>query len=142
MVPVYQYIPVYHIIIFVDITVNPKENTTVAKGTDVTLTCNASVADNLRYQWMRMGKKIIPSRAMGVNSSTLIIPDITVEDNGEYYCVVSSGDITVTSNPGSVSVFSVLSKLLAYIFYTSTVHYHKEHQLCNSFLVDVKSSVI
>ena len=117
MEPVYQYFLAYHIIIFVDITVNPKENTTAAEGTDVTLTCNASVADNLRYQWMRMGKKTISSRAIGLNSSTLIIPDITVEDNGNYYCVVSSGGISVTSNPGSVSV---LSKLLACIFKSGT----------------------
>ena len=26
-------------------------------GTEVTLTCAASGADNLKYHWMRMGKK-------------------------------------------------------------------------------------
>ena len=96
-------------VIFIDITVHPKMNTTVAVGTTVALTCNASGADNLKYQWMRMGKNTIPLRAIGVNSSTLIIPNIMVEDNGKYQCVVSSGDTSVTSRPGIVSVLSKLS---------------------------------
>ena len=116
------------IIIFVDITTNPK-NTTVAVGTNVTLTCNASGADDLKYQWMRMGKKTIPSRAIGVNSSTLIISNIMVEDNGEYKCVVSSGGISVTSKFGTMSVLSKLLTISIMYFYTSTMHYHKEHRL-------------
>ena len=77
--------------------------------TKVTLTCAASGADNLKYQWMRMGKKNIPSRARGVHSNTLIIPNIMVDDSGSYKCVVSSGNVNVTSKVGNVSV---LSKLL------------------------------
>ena len=77
--------------------------------TKVTLTCAASGADNLKYQWMRMGKKNIPSRARGVRSNTLIIPNIMVDDSGSYKCVVSSGNVNVTSKVGNVSV---LSKLL------------------------------
>ena len=99
----------FTIAIFVDITLNPKENTTVAVGINVILSCNASGADNLRYQWMRMGKKAIPSRARGINSSTLIIPNIMVKDSGRYYCALSSGNTSVTSRPGNVFV---LSKLL------------------------------
>ena len=78
-------------------------------GTNITLACKANGADNLKYQWIRMGKKTMPSRARGVNSSTLIILNIMVEDNGNYKCVVSSGDTSVTSRPGTVAV---LSKLL------------------------------
>ena len=78
-------------------------------GTKVTLTCAASGADNLKYQWMRMGKKTIPSRARGARSNTLIIPNIMVDDSGLYKCVVSRGDVTVISKVGDVSV---LSKLL------------------------------
>ena len=75
-------------------------------GTKVTLTCDASGADNLKYQWMRMGKKMMPSRARGVNSNTLIIPNIMVDDSGLYKCVVSSGDVTVISKVGNLSVLS------------------------------------
>ena len=69
---------------------------------------------------MRMGKKTIPSRARGVRSNTLIIPNIMVEDNGKYKCVVSSGGISVTSKPGTASV---LGKLLTVsIMYFSCKH--------------------
>ena len=93
---------------FVDITINP-EDRVVAMGTKVTLTCTASGADDLKYQWMRMGKKTIPSGARGRSSNTLIIPNIMVDDSGLYKCVISSGNVSVTSKVGNVSV---LSKLL------------------------------
>ena len=88
---------------------NP-EDRVVAVGTNVTLTCAASGADNLKYQWMRMGKKAMPSRVRGVRSNTLIIPNIMVDDSGLYKCAVSSGNVSVTSKVGNVSV---LSKLLS-----------------------------
>ena len=90
---------------FIDIATNPKD-TIAGVGRDVTLTCNASGADNLKYQWMRMGNKTIPSTARGVNTSTLIIPNITVDDSGQYKCVVSSGDVDVMSEYGNMSVLS------------------------------------
>ena len=92
---------------FADITTNPK-NTTTAVGTNVTLTCNATGADNLRYQWMRVGKKTIPSRAIGVDSNTMIIPNVIISDSGLYKCVISSGNVSVISKIGNVSVWSKL----------------------------------
>ena len=56
-----------------------------------------------------MGKKTVPSRAIGVDSNTLIIPNVMISDSGLYKCVVSSGDVSVTSKVGNVSI---LSKLL------------------------------
>ena len=82
-------------------------------GRDVTLTCNASGAGNLKYQWMRMGNKTIPSTARGVNTGILIIPSITVNDSGQYKCVVSSDDVNVTSDYGTVSVLS--KKMIIYV---------------------------
>ena len=110
-------------------TVQPKRSTTVAAGMNVTLTCDASGADNLKYQWIRMGKNTIPPKARGINSNTLIIPKIMIKDNGQYRCVVSSGDTSVTSRPGTVSV---LSKLLQHqCIHTSTMHYYRDHHLHN-----------
>ena len=96
---------------FADITINP-EDRVVAVGTKVTLTCAASGADDLKYQWMRMGKKTIPSGARGTGSNQLTIPNIMVDDSGLYKCVISSGNVNVTSKVGNVSV---LSKLLIYV---------------------------
>ena len=89
-------------------------------GINVTLTCAASGADNLQYQWMRVGKKTIPSRAIGVYSSTLAIPNIMVEDRGKYKCAISSGNTSVTSRPGIVSVLSkllIVSRSIIYIIF-------------------------
>ena len=40
----------------------------------------------------------VPSRSIGQNSHTLIIPRATPHDNGEYYCIVKSDNISVESN--------------------------------------------
>ena len=56
-----------------------------------------------------MGKKTIPSRAIGVDSNIMIIPNVMISDSGFYKCVVSSGDVSVISKVGNVSI---LSKLL------------------------------
>ena len=93
------------LLFLIDITAHPKD-TIVGVGRDVTLTCNASGADNLKYQWMRMGNKTIPSTVTGVSSNTLVIPSVRVDDSGQYKCVVSSGDINVMSEYGTVSVLS------------------------------------
>ena len=76
----------------------------------ISLTCRASGADNLNYQWMRSGDKNIPSQANEASTSTqtLVIPNIGLGDSGEYKCVVSSGSASVTSEHGTVSVISEL----------------------------------
>ena len=82
---------VHTIVIFVDITVHPIRNITVSVGNNVALICKASGADNLKYQWMRMKEKNISSRAIGVHSNTLIIPNIwlrTEENINVLYLVV------------------------------------------------------
>ena len=89
-------------------------------GIDATLTCNASGADNLKYQWIRMGNKTISSTATGGNSSALVIPNITVDDSGQYKCVVSSGEVNVMSEYGAVSVLrkcnkSILNQMMLYM---------------------------
>ena len=56
-----------------------------------------------------MGKKTIPSQVIGVDSNTMIIPNVMISDSGLYKCVISSGDVSVISKAGNVSI---LSKLL------------------------------
>ena len=73
-------------------------------GRDVTLTCKASGTDNLKYQWMRIGNEPIILQALGANTTSLTINNVTVYDSGKYECVVSSGNVTVISNCGALSV--------------------------------------
>ena len=84
-------------------TTNP-DDMLVTVGTSVVLTCNATGADNLKYQWMRMGNKSISLQATGVNTNTLTINNITIGDSGKYQCVVSSDGATVTSECGALYV--------------------------------------
>ena len=86
-----------------DVTTNP-DDILAAVGTNVTLTCNATGADNLMYQWMRMDNRNISLQATGVNTRTLTISNVTVGDSGKYNCIVSSDGAIVTSECGALSV--------------------------------------
>ncbi len=65
---------------------------------DVSISVNASEYP-MKYQWYRNGEKL-----EGANESRLYIPSVTMEDAGEYYCVVSGYGYSVTSCVGTVDV--------------------------------------
>ena len=90
-----------------DITTDPDDVIT-AIGMNVTLTCNATGTDNLMYQWMRMDNRNISLQATGVNTRTLTISNVTVNDSGKYKCIVSSDGAIVISDCGALSVLGKL----------------------------------
>ena len=92
---------------FLDITTNPT-NVLVVVGTTVDLMCKASGANDLTYQWMRKGDESIPAKATGVNTRKLAIPNIALDNSGQYKCVVSSDGTSVSSEYGTVTVLSEL----------------------------------
>ena len=77
-------------------------------GTTINLTCSASGTSNLKYRWMRGGDKRVPLKATGGDTHTLVIPNIALNDSGQYNCVVSSDGASVNSEYGIVTVFSEL----------------------------------
>ena len=86
-----------------DITSDPND-VIAAIGTNVFLTCNATGADNLMYQWIRMGNDNTTLQATGVNTNTLTINNVTVDDSGKYRCIVSSGGANVISQCGALYI--------------------------------------
>ena len=69
---------------------------------DFALNCGASV-DDVTYLWRRIGGSI-PSKSIGHNNDTLIIPKATPYDNGEYYCVLMKGNVSAESNKATVAI--------------------------------------
>ena len=56
---------------------------------------------------------MIQLKATGVNTNKLIITNIEPDDSGEYRCTVSSGDVSVSSEYGTVTVWGELIKWLS-----------------------------
>ncbi|XP_065918161.1 basement membrane-specific heparan sulfate proteoglycan core protein-like isoform X2 [Dysidea avara] len=80
------------------ITTHPNSNgpITVAEGSDVLLSCEATGEGTLNYQWRRLSGSL-PDNVQGNNATNLTISNITVSDSGEYYCVVNNGGTEVFS---------------------------------------------
>ena len=65
-------------------------------------TCNAT-GYNVSYQWT-IGSGSFPSKVTGINSNTLVIPDVRLSDDNTYTCVASNLGGNVTSNHAKLIV--------------------------------------
>jgi len=67
-----------------------------------TFTCSAT-SDNMKYQWT-IGSGSFPSKAIGVNTNTLLIPDVRSSDGNTFSCTISNDGGSVTSDPVKLTV--------------------------------------
>ena len=64
--------------------------------------------NNFMYQWRKRSNDL-PDKVLGVNGTTLTIPDVTKHDGGQYYCIVTNEwDRSVESNDGTLIVSGML----------------------------------
>ena len=86
------------------ITVHPySQAVTLESDTEcLQLTCQAVGWSS--YFWERQGGSI-PSGAVGVDSNTLTIGNLTPEDVGHYRCVISDGSDSSYSNYANITVY-------------------------------------
>jgi len=74
-------------------------------------TCKAT-GYNVRYQWT-IGSGSFPSKVTGINSNTLVIPDVRSCDDNTYSCIARNIAGSVSSNAAQLTVtVTVNGKLL------------------------------
>ena len=66
-----------------------------------TFTCSAD-GFNVSYEW-RIGSGSFPSKVTGINTNTLVIPDVRSSDDNTYRCVVSN-ELGSRGDTGSQSI--------------------------------------
>ena len=67
-----------------------------------TFTCNAT-GYNVSYQWT-IASGSFPNKTTGINSNTLVIPNVRSSDNNTYTCVASNEGGNVSSNAAQLTV--------------------------------------
>ena len=70
---------------------------------------------NVNYQWT-IGSGSFPSKVTGVNTNTLVIPDVRSSDgDNTYTCTISNDGGSVTSDPAQLTVtgMNVVYSMLA-----------------------------
>ena len=69
---------------------------------NATFTCNAT-GYNVSYQWT-IGSGSFPNKVTGINSDTLVIPNVRLSDDNNYTCVASNEGGSVSSNVAQLTV--------------------------------------
>ena len=99
------------------ITTHPRSTIISLAGQSVTLSCEATGSNPIRYQWRRVNGEITSDRANGVNTSTLIISSLKEQDEDEYYCIASNGgpDGLLYSDTSNRTILIAFGELTMYI---------------------------
>ena len=71
-----------------------------------TFTCKAT-GYNVIYRWT-IGSGSFPSKVTGINSNTLVIPDVRSSDENTFTCVASNEGGCVSSNAAQLTVRSMV----------------------------------
>ena len=75
------------------------------------MTCSATGYD-VNYQWT-IGSGSFPSKVTGINTNTLVIPDVRSSDNNTTYsCTISNDGGSITSNPAKLTITGMTINML------------------------------
>ena len=75
-------------------------------------TCFAT-GHEVNYQWT-IGSGSFPSKVIGINSSTLVIPDVKLSDVNYYTCAASNEKGNVSSNANRLKVLGMVMNWALY----------------------------
>ena len=98
----------------------------------ITLRCFAT-GYNVSYQWT-IGSGLFPDKVTGINSNTLMIPDVRSSDDNTYACVASNegGSVSSSSNLTVIGMttttYVVKYTVMAYIHLYCDLHNTQVYQ--------------
>lgn len=94
------------------IIVQPSDQT-VSLGSTVTFTVQVQSLEPVSYQWIKDQHPLEDNdRISGSNTSQLTISNVTVDDAGLYWVIVSTSEATITSREARVTVDIPLPKII------------------------------
>ena len=82
-------------------TVHPADQEIVS-GDNVSFSCSAMAFPEPTYMWFREGGEL-PDSALGANSSMLVLDPAVFGDQGVYYCNATSSEVSVSSQPATLT---------------------------------------
>ena len=109
-----------HVFISPRITMNPT-SVNASLGSEISFTCNATGFPEPEIQWMKENGSL-PSSASGRNTTTLTIGPVSFGDEGLYYCVATSNQLSAESE--RATLYGELSFQWSYLssYYHVTLH--------------------
>ena len=97
---IYYYF-IYCVVSTPKLTIQPSSQQ-VNIAQNATFSCQA-VGYKIHYRWT-IGSGSFPSKVTGINTNTLVIPDVILSDGNIYICTVSNSKGTISSNPVKLTI--------------------------------------
>jgi len=96
----------------VDVRIRPDNNTDVAPVTNATFTVSvASANPPITYLWRMNGTNITSTNIFGINSSTLLVSNVVMDNFGAYSCQVTDGNGSLSS--ASATLYPLVRPLVS-----------------------------
>ena len=102
------------IVLVPEIVLHPRSQKVYLTQTG-TFTCSATGYD-VMYKW-RIGSGSFPSKVTGINTNTLVIPNVRSSDDNTYTCVASSKGGNVSSHPARLEVTGMTMMYVVLVLY-------------------------
>ena len=80
-------------------------------------TCSAT-GDDVKYQWT-IGLGSFPSKVTGINTNTLVIPDVRSSDDNAYSCTISNDGGSVKLDPVKLTVTGMSIPCISLLMFTA-----------------------
>ena len=125
------YILIMYVCILVLSIVTHPQDQAADVGASVNFTCEASITSMISYRWTLNGNNVMDEigRIEGAISHKLRLTSVNVTEGGQYNCIASSGDTSVTSNPALL--YSKMSIVMIQLQLLNMHVYVLLHMLCS-----------
>ena len=93
------------------------QNDDVQNGTSYKLNCSAYGDPALTYYWTKDGNQNIPNETLINGGKTLLINQVTIDNEGTYTCIVLNieGNASTTANITVFGKFSTMHLIMAIV---------------------------
>ena len=98
------------------ITTPPSSQNVILTQTAI-FTCSAT-GDDVKYQWT-IGSGSFPSKVTGINTNTLLIPDVRSSDDNTYSCTISNDGGSVKLDPVKLTVTGMSIPCISLLMFTA-----------------------
>ena len=81
---------------------------------------------NFIYQWKKRGSDFLPTKVLGVDDTLFTIPNLSISDEGDYYCTVTNEWNRIVESDDVTLIVTGMQFAFIYVCYCKATDLHWE----------------